>query len=121
MEFCAMVCFILVSTCSMMRKTYYILFLKDSVSSRLRKLWRWKSGRCPRDKSLQESLPGRQQWWPWRTWRWWWRGKKVRAENYSGRHNSRRHKVKQKAFAELPALLSDKMRWHTIATVCVSK
>lgn len=43
------------------------------------------------------------------------------AANYSDRHNSRRHKIKQKAFAELPALLFNKIPIHTVVTVCVSK
>lgn len=99
----------------------FILFLKDPFSSHLRKLRRWKWGRCPRVQSLQESFPWRPQRWPWRTWRWWWRGKKIWAENCSDKHNSRRHKVKQKAFAELPALLSNKILTHTLVRVCVFK
>lgn len=80
MEFCDVVCFILVATSSMTQMTHCILFLKDSVSGQLRKHWGWKWGGRPRDQSLQESFPGRPQWWPWRTWGWWRRGKKMWAE-----------------------------------------
>lgn len=43
----------------------------------------------------------------------------MNRRNYSG--SSTRHKAKQKVFPESPAFLFNKLRRHSVATVCISK
>ena len=111
MKFCAMVC------CSMVQKSHYILFLKDSISSSPRKHCGRKWSECPRDQSHQESFPGRPQWWPWG---WWRRGKKMQTKGIIPAV-VQDTKPNRRFFSELPALLFNKLWRHSVATVCISK